>query len=64
MCDKSKEVNKKHRSITVGLVPAKIVAKESLKEFNELVRKFQAENNATDEMSIVAYVTLTVRDLV
>ncbi len=52
-----------NKSAKVGLIPTKIKAAKSLEEFNELVRKFQREHNATDEMSIVATVVFTVRDL-
>lgn len=63
MNDKSKATGTEPQSITVGLIPTKIVAKESLEEFIELVNKFKEQHNATDEMTINAAVIFTVRDL-
>lgn len=48
---------------TVGLLPVTIKAKNSLDEFVELVRQYQKEHNAAEEMSIVATVVFTIRDL-
>lgn len=53
----------RNKSSKVGLLPVKVKAPNSLAEFNELVTKFKKEHNATDEMSIVATVVFTIRDL-
>ena len=63
MTNKLKEKGLEQPSITVGLLPTKITAKSSLKEFNKLVEAFRKKHNATHEMSIVATVVFTVRDL-
>lgn len=55
--------NASNESSTVGLLPMKIRVPNSLEEFVEAVRKAQQEHNATDEMSIVATVVFTIRDL-
>lgn len=57
----STNVTNEIETITVGLIPMKIRAENSLDEFVELVRKCQEEHHTTDEMSIVATVIFTKR---
>lgn len=62
MDNKLNETGIEPNSITVGLIPTKITANCTLDEFVEHVKARQKEFNATDEMTIVAIVTFTVRD--
>lgn len=64
MDDKSNKTSVESDSVTVGLIPTKITANCTLDEFVEHVKARQKEFNATDEMTIVAIVTFTVRDFV